>query len=249
MIKSKSLIPKINKSSWITLNVGGQQFLTTKHTLLRSPSIFRQFLQDEPTEKIPSYKLKYWTQKYKAYKSPQKLNLDIQAYYQIRQKEYNTFYVDRDPICFGVVLNFLRHGKLIYTKDVSITGIMEEASYFQVEELIDIIEEISGIKRADLPRATPLYLPSRTTKEEQEIIKQNAAERLEELKQQQEEFLDQLKVLEEEKRALEGEVMQKEGPNDPDLDNKNENNNEENNNSDEIVNEEKNEENKKMTKE
>lgn len=203
MIKSKSLIPKINKSSWITLNVGGKQFLTTKHTLLRSPSIFRQFLNDEPTEKIAIYKVHYWRQKYKAYKSPQKLDLDIQAYYQIRQKDHNAFYIDRDPICFSVVLNFLRHGKLIYTKDVSITGIMEEASYFQVEELIDIIEDISGIKRADLPRATPLYLPSRTTREEQEIINSLASERLGELKQREEELADQLKVLEEERLLLE----------------------------------------------
>ena len=170
MIKSKNLIPKVNKSSWVKLNVGGKEYLTTKHTLLSTPSIFRQFLVDEPTESVPMWTYRYWIRKYRAYKSPPKLKLDLRAYYHIRRKDDGYFYLDRDPECFMVILNFMRHGKLIYNRDTSITGIMEEASYFQMEELIEVIEDISGIKRADLPKATPLYMPSRTTEQEREII-------------------------------------------------------------------------------
>ena len=170
MIKSRSLIPKINKSSWVRLNVGGKELLTTKHTLLSTPSIFRQFIVDEPTEKVPMWTYKYWYRRYRAYRQPPALKLNLQAYYQIRLKEDGHFYIDRDPETFLVVLNFMRHGKMIYNKDVSITGIMEEACYFQVDELIAVIEDISGIKRADLPKAQPLYLPTRSIEEERESI-------------------------------------------------------------------------------
>ena len=204
MLKSRSLIPKINKSSWITLNVGGQQFLTTKHTLLRKESIFRQFIVDEPSEKIPMYQLAFWKKAIaqRRNKKQPKLSIDLQAYYQIRRKSDNEFYLDRDPTCFAVVLNYMRHGKLIYTKDVSITGIMEEASYFQVVDLIETIEEISGIKRADLPRATPLYMPQRTIADELYYL-QEQKKALEQQQEQAKKDLEELeKAIEEEKKEL-----------------------------------------------
>ena len=153
--KGKKMVPKLNKSSWITLNVGGQKFLTTKHTLLSTDSIFRQLINDEPTESVPMYKPLYWTLLWKnRKKKPPQLNL--KAYYQLRMKEDNLYYIDRDPKYFAPVLNFMRYKRLIRNYSVSLQGIMEEATYFQVTELIEYIEK-QGISKPELPKDEPLY--------------------------------------------------------------------------------------------
>ena len=121
LVKGQKLIPKVSRSSWIRLNVGGKEFLTTKRTLTREESIFRLLMVDEPTAAHSMLSLDYW----KAYLQQRKLEteetntLDMDAYYHVRMKDANTLYLDRDPRHFEPVLNFLRHGKLIKTRGVT----------------------------------------------------------------------------------------------------------------------------------
>ena len=138
--------------------MGGQEFLTTRQTLLSSNSIFRLVLKEEPGDQISKWKPKYWQLKFENRKkkpepSPQ---LDMKAYYQFRRKEDNLYYLDRDPIHFEVVLNFLRHKKLIIPEDVNIEGIMEEARYLQVTELVAILQNM-GISTPNLPKSEELF--------------------------------------------------------------------------------------------
>jgi BTB/POZ domain len=56
---------------------------------------------------------------------------------------------DRDPRHFRPVLNYLRTGELIRDSNVSLEGIMFEASYFQVKGLMDqVVRENEDLKDA-----------------------------------------------------------------------------------------------------
>ncbi|KAK3866727.1 hypothetical protein Pmani_003353 [Petrolisthes manimaculis] len=96
---------------WIRLNVGGTHFLTTRTTLCRDPSSFLCRLVQEDPE----------------------LHTD--------KDETGAYLIDRDPTYFGPVLNYLRHGKLVINKDLAEEGILEEAEFYNITELIRLVKE------------------------------------------------------------------------------------------------------------
>ncbi|UYV76519.1 KCTD5 [Cordylochernes scorpioides] len=105
---------------WIRLNVGGTYFLSTRTTLCRDPNSFLSRLCQEDPD----------------------LNSD--------KDETGAYLIDRDPEYFSPVLNFLRHGKLVlnknlaeeekgYKKKLCVTGVLEEAEFYNVTELIKLV--------------------------------------------------------------------------------------------------------------
>ena len=136
---------------------------------MSTPSIFTPIIQDSERDSSRSFlHPDYWKKMYRKWWSnkdmttrkimigaggvvvnPRERNhVNFSVYHQIRRKSDEMFYIDRDPAYFAVVLNFMRHGKLHLNQGVSLRGVMEEANYFEVKELVELLAEM-GVSRVD----------------------------------------------------------------------------------------------------
>jgi len=98
-------------SSWVKLNVGGTIFLTTKTTLMKEPESFLARLVREDPD-LPS-----------------------------DRDENGAFMIDRDPKYFQPILNYLRHGKIIVDDGIAVEGVLEEAEFFNIKNLMPILKD------------------------------------------------------------------------------------------------------------
>lgn len=99
---------------WITLNIGGKYFTTTRVTLSKAPNSFLHKLSLKSLD-------------------PREIESD--------RDERGAFLIDRDPIYFQVVLNYLRHGKLIMSKGLIEEGVLEEAEFYNITDLIKLAKQ------------------------------------------------------------------------------------------------------------
>ena len=106
-------IQPVSHEEWVTLNVGGTNFTTTRSTLTRNEPdsmLARMFARDEAHT---------WCS---------------------RMDSNGAFLIDRSPKYFEPILNYLRHSEVVIDKDLDPRGVLEEAKFFGIESMIEMLE-------------------------------------------------------------------------------------------------------------
>ena len=117
--KSTTTTGSVREDEWVTLNVGGKYFTTTRMTLTAKEPL--SMLSRMFCVQSGDYQL-----------SPGAV--DATGAYRI----------DRSPTYFEPILNYLRHGKLILDRGVNPQGVLEEAQFFGIESLVPQLESMIG---------------------------------------------------------------------------------------------------------
>ena len=118
-----------SQSEWVHLNVGGKLFATTVSTLTRTDVDGSSMLARMFTHG------------------------DIE--WQSAVDETGAYLIDRSPLYFEPILNYLRHGQLVLDKTVNPEGVLEEATFFGLTSLIEQLEDL--IEREQPPDdSTPI---------------------------------------------------------------------------------------------
>ena len=150
----------------IEFSVGGQMFKTKRSTLVSEPN---SLLAD----------MFEFT--------------DNSANVEAKNEETGASFIDRDPKYFSVVLNYLRNRKVEMNKDIDHNYLMEEAKFYGIQGMVDILEKDQQEKKVQ---------------ENEEKRKQNAAREFYERKNRQFDILEQQQR---QKEAQEYEEKRKEG--------------------------------------
>ncbi|XP_034188086.1 uncharacterized protein LOC117607925 isoform X2 [Osmia lignaria lignaria] len=118
---------------WITLNVGGKYFTTTRDTLTKKEPmsmLARMFIDTACNEQrmVPS-----------------------------RQDQNGAFLIDRSPTYFEPLLNYLRYGEIILDANVNVKGVLAEARFYEIESAIKKLHVIlhnDDFEKSDSERLT-----------------------------------------------------------------------------------------------
>ncbi|XP_053727741.1 BTB/POZ domain-containing protein KCTD9a isoform X2 [Synchiropus splendidus] len=103
-------------TDWLTLNIGGRLFTTTRSTLV---------------SKEPESMLAHMFR-----------GKDV---WGNKQDEQGAYLIDRSPDYFEPILNYLRHGQLIINEGINVRGVLEEARFFGIEQLAEQLEEVMKV--------------------------------------------------------------------------------------------------------
>lgn len=99
--------PSTTCDGWITLNIGGKHFTTSKSNI---------------TEKEPSSMLA-------------RMFADENDHYWMKpslRDSSGAYLIDRSPLYFEPILNYLRNGQIIIDKNVNPRGVLEEAEFYGI---------------------------------------------------------------------------------------------------------------------
>lgn len=122
---SESASSNLSNERWIKLNVGGKTFLTSTSTLLKNENSMLARMFSPDIKMNPS-------------------NVD----------EHGAYLIDRSPEYFEPILNYLRHGQLIYNTNLNPEGILEEARFFGVDAIVPQLESLikrRNVQKSDMP--------------------------------------------------------------------------------------------------
>ena len=102
-------------SDWLTLNVGGRLFTTTRSTLtsLAPDSMLARMFAADPHSLPPA-----------------------------ACDATGAFLIDRSPQYFDPILGYLRHGQLILDPGLSVQGVLTEARFYGLQDLVTQLEQM-----------------------------------------------------------------------------------------------------------
>ncbi|GMT05754.1 hypothetical protein PENTCL1PPCAC_27928, partial [Pristionchus entomophagus] len=137
MQSSKESIAFDGMRRWVRLNVGGQLFQTTRQTLCQREGnsfLARLCLEDSElsSEKVRILMIRSFTRNKCA----------------DQRDETGAYLIDRDGQYFAPILNYLRHGKLVFNDSLSLEGeslerkcVLEEADFYNLPGLSQMCAE------------------------------------------------------------------------------------------------------------
>lgn len=74
--------------------------------------------------------------------------LSNSTHVEFERDERGAYRIDRDPIYFQVILNYMRHGNLLPTRETTDEGLLNEAQYYCMPNLIKHLEQRLSAKQA-----------------------------------------------------------------------------------------------------
>ncbi|KAJ2940577.1 hypothetical protein O0L34_g6517 [Tuta absoluta] len=104
-------------SDWITLNIGGKHFTTSRATLLAKEPLSmlaRMFANDK----------------------------NVYLMNPSATDDKGAYLIDRSPEYFEPILNYLRHGEVILDKHVNPRGVLEEAVFYGIDSMIPYLQQL-----------------------------------------------------------------------------------------------------------
>ncbi|XP_013185044.1 BTB/POZ domain-containing protein KCTD9 [Amyelois transitella] len=104
-------------SDWITLNVGGKHFTTSRSTILAKEPLSmlaRMFADDN----------------------------NVYLMTPSATDEKGAYLIDRSPEYFDPILNYLRHGEVIFDNNVNPRGVLEEAVFYGIESMVPQLHQL-----------------------------------------------------------------------------------------------------------
>jgi len=110
----------LTEGNTIKLDVGGTRFVTTWSTLCsRGCQFFKEFLSDVG---------------------------DKSDYFGMKKDAEDCYFLDRSPVIFAVVLEYLRNGKLHYGSSISESQLRLEFKYYHMPfpEINNVVAELRG---------------------------------------------------------------------------------------------------------
>jgi len=135
--KNNNAVPRSTNSSssdWVSLNIGGKIFSTTRSTLVvKEPnSMLSRMFACDPTSVMPSLR-----------------------------DSTGAYLIDRSPEYFGPILGYLRHGQLIMDRNMSPRGVLEEAKFYGITSLIQLLEAMITTEETPSPDVNSIPLTRR----------------------------------------------------------------------------------------
>lgn len=115
---------------YISLNVGGQSFMTSRSTLTRCTP------PNSPLHRISTNS----------------------THVMYDRDGDGAYIIDRDPEYFRIILNYLRNRKLVLPAEVSEEALLLEAEHFHINELIRILKQRMA-EGGNLPTASSVSSP------------------------------------------------------------------------------------------
>lgn len=118
---------------WLKLNIGGVVYHTTRTTLMKDENsmIYRMFSQNgefmapSRMDENGCYLIDRW-----------------ELLWDKKCKLADFFYL-RNGRYFEPILNYLRTGQILYESNLNVQAILEEATFFGIQEMIDKLQHIA----------------------------------------------------------------------------------------------------------